>query len=152
MTIGITFGAFDPLHIGHINLIKNSLKQCDSLIVCVSSDEYIRTIKKYEPKFSYEERIVALSMIKGVSKIEMQGLDYMHSKKQLVKKNKANIIFVGSDWSKETFKGEGLGVPVVYLPRTIGVSGTELRETMNMDKDHVCLFNKYQQQLEKALK
>lgn len=127
MITGITFGAFDPLHIGHINLIKNALKQCDVLIVCVSSDEYIRTVKKYEPKFSYEERIIAMSMIKGVSKIEMQGLDYLHSKKQLAKKNKADIIFVGSDWDKETFKGEGLGIPVVYLPRTKGVSGSELR-------------------------
>ena len=127
MITGITFGAFDPLHIGHINLIKNALKQCDTLIVCVSSDEYIRVVKKYEPKFSYDQRIVAIGMIKGVSKIEMQGLDYPHSKKQLVKKNKADIIFVGSDWNEETFKGEGLGIPVVYLPRTKGVSGTELR-------------------------
>lgn len=130
MIKGITFGAFDPLHIGHINLIKNALKQCDILIVCVSSNEYIRTVKKYEPKFSYEERIIALGMIKGVSKIEMQGVDYPHSKKQLAKKNKADIIFVGSDWSKETFKGEGMGIPVVYLPRTIGVSGTELRKKL----------------------
>src|SRR5690606_36452055 len=130
MKTGITFGAFDPLHIGHINLVKNALKQCDILIVCVSSDEYIRQVKKYEPKFSDDERIVAIGMIKGVSKIEMQGTDYSHSKKAIVKRLKPDVIFVGSDWDPETFKGEGLGIPVIYLLRTKGVSGTELRSVL----------------------
>jgi len=125
---GITFGAFDPLHLGHINLFRNALEQCENLIVAVSSDEYIREIKKYEAKFSYEERIVGISMIKGVSKIVMQGFGEF-SKKGLVKKYKPDCIFVGDDWNEKTFSGEGLGIPVIYLPRTKKVSGTELRKS-----------------------
>lgn len=123
---GITFGAFDPLHIGHIFLIENALKHCETLIVGVSSDNYIRENKNYEPRFSMYQRIQALEMIKGIDKIVVQ--DTKECKKIIVNALTPDVIFVGNDWTPETFTGEGLGIPVIYLPRTAGVSATKLRE------------------------
>lgn len=125
---GITFGSFDPLHLGHIALFRKAKELCNHLTVCVSSDAYIKTIKGYEPAFGYTDRILAVGSIKHVDKIEMQCVYVYHSKRSLVKRLKPDVIFVGDDWTPETFKGEGLGVEVVYLPRTKGISGTELRE------------------------
>jgi len=122
---GITFGAFEYVHIGHIKLFQNAKKQCDRLIVCVSSDEYIETIKRHKSAFNIEDRISSLKSIKEIDDIDIQTLDI--GKKELVEKYKPDVIFVGNDWNKETFTGEGLGIKVVYLKRTKGVSSTFLR-------------------------
>jgi len=125
MVKGITFGAFDPLHLGHIFLFQNAKKQCDYLIVVVSSDDYIKKIKGYSPKFTYRQRIKALSSIKEIDYIYRQK--DKNSKEYFVDLLKPDVIFVGNDWTPETFKGEGLGVPVNYLPRTPDISATQLR-------------------------
>jgi glycerol-3-phosphate cytidylyltransferase len=125
MKTGITFGAFDPLHLGHIFLFQNAKKQCDHLIVVVSTDDYIKNVKKYTPKFTINQRIKALLSIKEIDRVLYQENE--NSKKELIQALQPDVIFVGSDWTPETFKGEGLGVEVVYLPRTANVSGTQLR-------------------------
>jgi glycerol-3-phosphate cytidylyltransferase len=125
MLKGITFGAFDPLHIGHVFLFQNAKQQCDHLTVVVSSDKYISNVKGYSPKFTYRQRIKALSSIKEIDYIYSQKDE--NSKKYFVDLLKPDVIFVGSDWTPETFKGEGLGIKVVYLPRTPYISATQLR-------------------------
>ena len=123
--LGITFGAFDPLHQGHINLFKNALKQCDKLIVCVSDNEYIEKHKGYKPTSTLAERMDFVNKTGLVIWVWKQSLKY--TKQWSVNYFEPDVIFVGSDWTPDTFTGEGLGVPVVYLPRTKGISGTQLR-------------------------
>lgn len=123
--IGITFGGFNPLHEGHIKLFRNAKKQCDKLIVCVDDDEHLRIVKHQEPYFTLEERIEDIMAIKYVDQVDIQSLE--QTKKFLVNKYKPDVIFAGNDWNKNTFTGEGLGVKVIYLPKTEGISSTELR-------------------------
>jgi glycerol-3-phosphate cytidylyltransferase len=123
--LGITFGAFDPLHQGHINLFNNALKQCDKLIVCVSDNDYIETHKGYKPTSNLAERVQSIYKTL-LPEIVYYQTDF-YNKKWNVENFKPDVIFVGNDWDKTTFTGEGLGVPVVYLPRTKGISGTQLR-------------------------
>jgi len=123
--VGITFGAFEIFHIGHLNLIKNAKKQCKKLIVCVSDDKYIFKKKHHKAVTLLEDRLEILKAIKYIDTIDVQKLSF--GKKELIKKHKAEVIFVGNDWNPKTFSGEGLGIPVVYLPRTNGISSTKIR-------------------------
>jgi glycerol-3-phosphate cytidylyltransferase len=122
---GITFGAYEYLHLGHIFLIQHAKGMCDRLIVCVSNDQYIKEKKGHLPEFSWHERVTALSSIREVDMVGIQSLEF--GKKEAINFYKPDVIFVGDDWSPSSFSGEGLGVPVVYIPRTDNISSTKLR-------------------------
>lgn len=123
--IGITFGGFNPIHEGHIKLFRNAKRECDFLIVCVSDDEYLKKVKKQNSYFTLRERMDDIMAIKYVDMVDIQSIKF--GKKEAILKYNPDVIFVGNDWNKETFAGENLGVPVIYLPRTEGISSTELR-------------------------
>lgn len=123
--VGITFGAFEYFHYGHVNLLKNAKKFCNKLIVCVSDDEYIKTHKNHTPAMSWMERKTVVEAIKYVDRVEKQSNKF--SKADAVKKHKPDVLLVGNDWTPETYTGEGLGVPVIYLPYTKSISSTKLR-------------------------
>ncbi len=119
---GIIFGAFDPLHFGHTRLFNRAKKQCDELIVSVSVDDYIREVKKRELCISLEGRMELIKELKCVDIV-----DCHREKNILIEKYKPDLIFVGDDWTPKTFTGEGLGVKVIYLPYTSGISSTQIR-------------------------
>jgi len=123
---GITFGAFDPLHYGHIKLFERAKESCDELIVCVSFPVYIKKHKGRDEYIPINERIKAVEAIRYVDEVGYQSIKF--GKKEAIKAYKPDVIFVGSDWDPKTFTGEGLGVPVVYLPHTNGISSTILRK------------------------
>lgn len=121
--VGVCFGAFDPLHLGHIFLFQNAKKQCECLIVAVATDERIEKVKGYTSKFTEKERIKGIEEIRCVNIITTQGM----SKKEVIEKFNPDVIFVGDDWRGKKWDGENLGVPVIYLPRTPKVAGSDLR-------------------------
>lgn len=126
--IGLTFGAFDLLHIGHLNLLRNAKELCEKLIVCVSSDAYVFEHKKHSPIVPFKERLELVAAIKYVDKVDVQSDTF--GKKEAVKKYSPDILIVGDDWRPEIYEGEGLGVPVTYLPHTDGTSSSFLREKL----------------------
>ena len=123
--IGITFGAYEIWHIGHLNLIKQAKARCKKLIVCVSNDEYIKVKKNHISVIPLKYRKELIEALKYVDAVDVQSLSC--GKRELVEKYQPDVIFVGNDWTPDTFTGEGLGVPVVYLERTKGISSTLLR-------------------------
>ncbi len=131
--IGLTFGAFDGLHFGHLNLFIRAKELCDYLIVCMSDDEYIEKNKDHKPMLSFQDRFTHLSAISTniIDLIDIQTPYY--GKKEAVRKYSPDVLFVGTDWDSNTYKGEGLGVKVEYLPRTPDISSTLLREKSKKD-------------------
>lgn len=135
--IGYTTGVFDMFHIGHLNILKRAKEQCDYLIVGVSTDEVVETYKHKRPVIPFEERIAIVEAIRYVDKVVPQiSMDKMEAYYAL----KFDALFHGSDWKgsnmyeKIVADFEKVGVDVVFLPHTDGISSTIIREKVNKRK------------------
>jgi glycerol-3-phosphate cytidylyltransferase len=126
ITIGLTFGVWDLLHIGHTRLLQRAREQCSYLIVGVSTDEYVLEHKRRLPIIPYEQRAELLHSIRHVSQVIPQSLTF--GKAEAVHAFRPDVLFVGDDWTPETYSGANLGVPVTYLPRTRETSTTSIIE------------------------
>ena len=142
--IGYTTGVFDMFHIGHLNILKRAKEQCDYLIVGVSTDEVVEEYKKKTPIIKFEERIAIVEAIKYVDEVVPQTtMDKMEAWKQL----KFDVMFHGSDWKGSEMynhiieKFNNVGVKVIFLPHTEGVSSTLLTEVLYNKKANEKAFN-----------
>ena len=120
-------------HIGHLNILKRAKEQCDYLIVGVSTDEVVEEYKTKTPIIKFEERIAIVEAIKYVDEVVPQTtMDKMEAWKQL----KFDVMFHGSDWKGSDMynhiieKFNNVGVKVIFLPHTEGVSSTLLTEVL----------------------
>lgn len=131
--IGYTTGVFDMFHIGHLNLIKRAKKQCDYLIVGVSTDDLVVSYKNKKPIIPFEERLAIIDSIKYVDKAVPQ---ITMDKTDAWKKLKFDVLFHGSDWKNSEMYNKivddfkEVGVDVVFLPHTEGISSTMLSEIL----------------------
>jgi glycerol-3-phosphate cytidylyltransferase len=132
--IGYTTGVFDMFHIGHLNILKRAKEQCEYLIVGVSTDDTVESYKHKTPIIKFEERSAIVEAIKYVDKVVPQtSMNKMDAYKEL----KFDALFHGSDWqgsdmyNKIVEEFAAVGVDVVFLPHTDGVSSTLIREKAN---------------------
>lgn len=133
MTVGYTTGVFDMFHVGHLNILKRARSMCDYLIVGVSTDELVRRDKNKTPIIPFAERMEIVSAIRYVDEVVPQiDKDKLGAYRRLDRK--FDLMFVGSDWEGtpawKRFEEEfaPLGVRIVYLPHTDGISSSILRE------------------------
>lgn len=136
--VGYTQGVFDMFHIGHLNLLNNAKRQCEYLIVGVNKDSLVKEYKNKVPVVSEEDRLKIVNAIKSVDKaILTDELD----KRNIVKKFNVNAIFIGDDWKnnsrwiKTKNDMKEIGVDVIFLPYTKGISSTMLREGLNKNEN-----------------
>ena len=134
MTIGYTTGVYDMFHIGHLNILRRAKEQCDYLIVGVSTDELVEHDKHKTPIIPFDERCAIVEAIKYVDKVVPQP---DKNKMAAWERYHFNKMFVGSDWKgTDAWKGfekqfAPLGVEIVYLSHTDGISSTILREKIS---------------------
>lgn len=134
MIIGYTTGVFDMFHIGHLNIIKRAKDQCDYLIVGVSTDELVQHDKNKSPIIPYADRCVIVESIKYVDKVVPQP---DKNKFAAWERYHFNKMFVGSDWKGteawNRFEAQlaPVGVEIIYLDHTEGISSTILRDKLN---------------------
>ena len=124
----ITYGTYDLLHVGHINLLRRAKELGDYLIVVVSTDEF-NALKHKTAYHSFEDRKTILEAIKYVD--EVQGEYTWDQKIDDVKKNDVDIFVMGDDW-KGQFDFLKDYCEVVYLPRTEGISTTKIKNDLHL--------------------
>ena len=124
----ITYGTFDLLHYGHINLLKRAKQQGDYLIVALSTDEFNWNSKRKKSYFSYEVRKEMLEAIRYVDMVIPE--ENWEQKKTDVEKYDIDVFFFFFDWEgKFDFLKDQC--EVVYLPRTPEISTTKIKEDLN---------------------
>lgn len=121
MVVVITFGTFDLLHIGHINMLKRCKEHGDKLIVGVSSDKLNYFKKNRNPIFTEEDRMAIIGNIKVVDEVFLE--ESLELKEQYIKNHNADIFIIGDDW-KGKFDHLNTVCKVLYLPRTENISTT----------------------------
>ena len=126
----ITYGTFDLLHQGHINLLKRAKALGDYLIVGVTNDNFDRERGKLNVQNNVLERVDAVRATGLADKIIIE--DYVGQKIDDIQKYEVDIFAIGSDWEGK-FDYLKDYCQVVYLPRTEGISSTMLRENLQED-------------------
>jgi len=127
----ITYGTFDLLHVGHINILRRAKEMGDYLIVAISSDEF-NALKGKKAYYSFEDRKQILEAIKYVDKVIPE-----HNWEQKVKdvqEYNVDQFVMGHDWEgKFDFLSEYC--EVTYLPRTDGISTTKIKEDLKLQAE-----------------
>lgn len=122
----ITYGTFDLFHIGHVNLLERARALGDRLIVGVSSDEF-NSVKGKRSIFPYEHRARIVEAMRCVDEV-FPETDWSQKNKDIERFN-ASIFVMGQDWQGR-FDDEICGCQVLYLPRTEGISTTEIKSVL----------------------
>ncbi|EOP14623.1 glycerol-3-phosphate cytidylyltransferase [Bacillus cereus B5-2] len=122
----ITYGTFDLLHWGHINLLKRAKDLGDYLIVAVSSDEFNK-LKNKKSYHSYENRKMILEAIRYVDEV-IPEYDWEQKVKD-IQENDVDVFVMGDDW-RGKFDSLKNYCEVVYLPRTIGISTSKIKQEL----------------------
>lgn len=138
MTTVLTYGTFDLFHVGHVRLLKRISEFGDRLIVACSTDEF-NTIKGKKSIFPYAERAEILMACNYVSKVIPE--EHWDQKIEDVQNYNIDVFAMGDDWAgKFDFLQDH--TRVVYLPRTEGISTTQVKDivaSVNQDKKMLLL-------------
>ena len=123
----ITYGTYDLLHYGHINLLRRARELGDYLIVALSTDEFNWNMKHKKCFYPYEKRKMMLEAIRYVDEVIPE--ENWEQKNTDVAKHGVSVFVMGDDWAgKFDFLKDQC--EVVYLPRTPDVSTTQIKESL----------------------
>ena len=125
----ITYGTFDLLHYGHINLLQRAKALGDYLIVALSTDEFNTIEKNKITYFTYEERKRLLEAVRYVDLVIPE--ENWEQKITDIQEYKADVFVMGDDW-KEKFDFLKYYCEVVYLERTPEISTTKIKQDLNI--------------------
>lgn len=130
MKIILTYGTFDLLHYGHIELLRRAKSLGDYLIVAVSTDEF-NLIKNKESYYNYKIRKKMLEAIRYVDLV-IPEKNWEQKRNDIIKYN-VNTVVMGSDWKgNSAFEQLKDICNVVYLPRTKGISTSKIKNDLNL--------------------
>ncbi|SIT70956.1 glycerol-3-phosphate cytidylyltransferase [Edaphobacillus lindanitolerans] len=127
----LTYGTYDLLHYGHMELLRRAKELGDTLYVGLSTDEF-NSSKNKVSYFNFEQR---KQMLKGVKYVDFifEENDW-EQKARDIEQYDIDILVMGSDWEGKFDYLSGL-CEVIYLPRTEGVSSTKIKEILQADQN-----------------
>lgn len=121
----ITYGTFDLLHYGHINLLRRAKALGDYLVVALSTDEFNWLEKRKKCYFTYDERKQLLEAIRYVDLVIPEKT--WEQKRSDILDYHIDTFVMGDDWKGKFDYLENEGCDVVYLPRTPEISTTKIK-------------------------
>lgn len=124
----ITYGTFDLLHYGHINLLKRAKALGDYLIVAVSTDEFNWGEKQKKCYFSYEQRKTLVEAIRYVDLVIPE--ESWSQKRRDIHEYNIDVFVIGNDWQGKFDFLKKEGIEVIYLPRTPEVSSSQIKKDL----------------------
>ena len=124
----ITYGTYDLLHYGHINLLRRARALGDYLIVVLSTDEFNWNEKHKKCYFPYEIRKAILEAIRYVDLVVPETC--WEQKRIDIHKYDADIFVMGDDWTGKFDFLKEEGAEVVYLPRTPDISTSQIKSNL----------------------
>ncbi len=128
----LTYGTFDLLHYGHINILKRAKELGDYLIVALSTDEF-NAVKGKKAYHTYETRKKMLEAIRYVDLVIPEN--NWEQKLDDVKDYHVDVVVMGSDWAgSDKFDYLKEYCDVVYLDRTPGVSTTQIKHDLQLQE------------------
>lgn len=122
-TVALTYGTYDLFHVGHVRLFERIRQRYDRLVVAVSTDEF-NAIKGKRSVVPYADRVEMVRSCRWVDEV-IPETDWAQKERDIVAVG-ADAVVMGSDWEGRFDHLKPL-CDVVYLPRTEGVSSTELK-------------------------
>lgn len=126
----LTYGTFDLLHFGHIEILRRAKALGDYLVVAVSTDEF-NAIKNKKAYHDYATRKKMLEAVRYVDLVIPEK--NWGQKRDDVKKYEINTVVMGSDWEgNENFEKLKDLCEVVYLPRTDNISTTKIKNDLSI--------------------
>ncbi|MBR0374872.1 MAG: glycerol-3-phosphate cytidylyltransferase [Mogibacterium sp.] len=125
----ITYGTFDLLHYGHINLLRRAKELGDYLIVVVSTDEFNWNQKQKKCYFPYEQRKALVEAVRYVDLVIPE--ESWEQKVSDMHEYHIDVFVMGDDWVGKFDYLKDEGVEVVYLPRTPEISTTKIKNDLN---------------------
>ncbi|MFD1671072.1 glycerol-3-phosphate cytidylyltransferase [Agrilactobacillus yilanensis] len=125
----ITYGTFDLLHYGHIELLKRAKALGDYLIVALSTDEFNWRCKHKQTYFPYKKRKQLLEAIRYVDLVIPENS--WQQKTADIQEYRVNIFVMGDDWRGQFDELTSLAT-VIYLPRTPEISTTKIKKDLRL--------------------
>ena len=125
----ITYGTFDLIHYGHINLLRRAKELGDYLIVALSTDEFNTEAKNKKCYFTYERRKQLLEAIRYVDLVIPE--ENWEQKKSDMHEYHIDTFVMGDDWAGKFDYLKEEGVEVIYLTRTPEISTTQIKSDLN---------------------
>jgi glycerol-3-phosphate cytidylyltransferase len=122
----ITYGTYDLFHIGHVNLFRRIKDHYDVLVVAVSTDEF-NEVKGKRSAMPFDDRVEMVRSCRYVDVVIPEST--WDQKRDDIRRCGADALVMGSDWSGH-FDSLRDVCDVVYLPRTEGVSSSELKSVI----------------------
>jgi len=128
----VTFGTYDLFHVGHLNILRRAKDLGNRLVVGVSSDELNFRKKQIRPTYPLDHRMAIVESIRFVDEVFVE--DALELKRQYLLDHRADILVMGDDWEGRFDEFKDI-CRVVYLPRTIGISSTDVKSRIRTN-DH----------------
>lgn len=127
----ITYGTFDLLHYGHINLLERAKGLGDYLIVALSTDEFNSLEKNKKTYFDYQKRKRMLEAIRYVDLVIPE--QNWEQKKDHIKEYNIDLFVMGDDWEGKFDYLRNI-CEVTYLPRTPEISTTQIKKELSLEE------------------
>lgn len=124
----ITYGTFDLLHYGHINLLRRAKELGDYLIVAISTDEFNWREKQKKSYYKYEQRKGMVEAIRYVDLVIPE--ESWEQKKSDIHDYNIDVFVIGDDWKGKFDFLKKEGAEVVYLERTPEISTTQIKSEL----------------------